>query len=215
MGGFVGTQLHVDTAHKVNDIGKLGEVHFNIAVHPDTEIGFQGFVQQLHAAGGIGHVDPVVLVSGDRHIQVPQDGGHDQGFRFLVIGAQDHGIGSGPVFPRPPVLADQQDVDESAAFSADQSIRLPQLHILRIHIGVACLGFSGQQLLQLLVGQGGAILRVHILDLIHQILNIYGNCQHGCQDKPQHGAQQLQQKALKPQLSASFGFAHENTSDNR
>ena len=52
-----------------------------------VEVFAQGVIQKLHAALGVGSVDPVAAMPGYGDIEVPQEGGHGHITGFSVIGA--------------------------------------------------------------------------------------------------------------------------------
>ena len=109
-------------------------VHFDVVVHKGTEVPLNHLVDDLHGpqvaaplvAHGIGQgqlcpaavgVSVFVQDRWDIHQSIPQEGGHGDGFGFLIHRDQNHGVGVFAVLPFPGILTDQQHIDDLAGFA--------------------------------------------------------------------------------------------------
>ena len=169
--GFVVAQVYLHASQKIDDVGKLVEVHLHVAVDVDAEIVFQSLIQKGHSAGGVGHIDPVLAVAGDFDIGIPEEGSHGQFLFGFVEGTQDHGIRTRPGLVLPAVLTDEQNVDD-VAVPADVGVVVREGDVLGVHGGggVDLLRLGGEIGVQLLRGKGRGGAGIHIVDAPQQVL---------------------------------------------
>ena len=178
--GLICAQFDGNTAQQIHDIGKLAEIHFHIAVNIDTKIPFQGPVQQIHAAPCVAGIEPVAAVTGNFHIQIPEERSHDNGFLLLVHCQQDHGIGAFAGHAAPLILTDEQNIDDSP-FLAQQIFR----RIIPLPI---VYGYS--------IGNIPAIGHFHPVHSVHKCMGQHSGAQHQGQNYRQKGIEQRQQFRL-------------------
>ena len=119
-------QLQIQSAQPVDEGDETEEVHFHVGVHGDTEILLDRVIQQFHAAGGIGEIQRSVPASGHGKEHVPHQGSQTDGSAFFLYAAEDHGVAAHLGFlALAPVLPDEEDIDDLAAFDAGNGIQSP------------------------------------------------------------------------------------------
>ena len=119
-------QLQIQSAQPVDEGDETEEVHFHVGVHGDTEILLDRVIQQFHAAGVIGEIQRSVPASGHGKEHVPHQGSQTDGSAFFLYAAEDHGVAAHLGFlALAPVLPDEEDIDDLAAFDAGNGIQSP------------------------------------------------------------------------------------------
>ena len=87
-------QFQRNTAQIVNNMGKTFKIHLNAPVNLHAKILLNGLLQKLRSAKIVGGIDAVFPVTGNFHIQIPQERCHGDGFFFLVESTQNHAVRS-------------------------------------------------------------------------------------------------------------------------
>ena len=189
-------------------------IHFDVVIHNGAEVPLNHLVDDLHGsqvaaplvAHGIGQgqlgpaaVGRTVFVKDRRDIHqgIPQEGGHGDGFGFLVHRDQNHGVGVFAVLPFPGILTDQQHIDDLARF--------PVIRVCGLGLrGSCCFGLLGRVVHQ----QAGKIVGGQIVVSPLGPLNPVqlGNHEPGADGTHQQNNRQKNDQNGQPGLSLFIGL---------
>ena len=131
---FVLVQGDGHTAQGIDAGIKGFHVYFDVMIHHRAKVIGDDLVHDLHGAQGSapliaqgigqGQLCPAAVGDSvfvqdrwDIHQSIPQEGGHGDGFGFLIHRDQNHGVGVFAVLPFPGILTDQQHIDDLAGFA--------------------------------------------------------------------------------------------------
>ena len=128
---LIGGQLQIHPSHRVHQPRKGLKIHQHVTMDGNVKILFYGFHQKLCAPEGICAVQPVIVITGNLHIDIPQQRRHVYLLCSVADGKQNHGVAA-PVLPVfPGIVSYEQNIHHSLLLHGKgcHGFHLPEGHL--------------------------------------------------------------------------------------